>query len=82
MLFRDRVDAGRRLADRLKEFAGRQDVIVLGLPRGGIPVAHEVATRLAVPLDVFLVRKLGVPGHRNWPWAPSLPAGLRFSTAR
>jgi predicted phosphoribosyltransferase len=63
MLFRDRVDAGRQLAARLTEFAGRPNVVVLGLPRGGIPVAHEVATRLAVPLDVFLVRKLGVPGQ-------------------
>jgi putative phosphoribosyl transferase len=63
MLFRDRVDAGRQLAARLTEFAGRQDVVVLGLPRGGIPVAHEVATLLGVPLDVFLVRKLGVPGQ-------------------
>lgn len=63
MLFRDRVDAGRQLAARLTEFAGRPDVVVLGLPRGGIPVAHEVATRLGVPLDVFLVRKLGVPGQ-------------------
>ena len=63
MLFRDRVDAGRQLASRLAEFAGRPDVVVLGLPRGGIPVAHEVATRLGVPLDVFLVRKLGVPGQ-------------------
>jgi putative phosphoribosyl transferase len=63
MLFRDRVDAGRQLAARLTEFAGRPNVVVLGLPRGGIPVAHEVATRLDVPLDVFLVRKLGVPGQ-------------------
>jgi predicted phosphoribosyltransferase len=63
MLFRDRVDAGRQLAARLTEFAGRPDVVVLGLPRGGIPVAHEVAARLDVPLDVFLVRKLGVPGQ-------------------
>jgi predicted phosphoribosyltransferase len=61
--FHNRVDAGRRLADRLQEFAGRDDVIVLGLPRGGIPVAYEVASCLAAPLDVFVVRKLGVPGH-------------------
>lgn len=63
MRYRNRVDAGRQLAGRLTEFAGRSDVIVLGLPRGGVPVAHEVAARLKVPLDVFLVRKLGVPGH-------------------
>ncbi len=61
--FHDRIDAGRRLADKLTAYAGRSDVIVLGLPRGGIPVAYEVATRLKAPLDVFLVRKLGVPGH-------------------
>lgn len=63
MLFRDRVEAGRQLAASLTEFAGRPDVVVLGLPRGGIPVAHEVAIRLGVPLDVFVVRKLGVPGQ-------------------
>jgi predicted phosphoribosyltransferase len=62
-LFHDRADAGRQLAERLGEFANRTDVVVLGLPRGGVPVAYEVATRLAAPLDIFLVRKLGVPGH-------------------
>jgi erythromycin esterase-like protein/adenine/guanine phosphoribosyltransferase-like PRPP-binding protein len=63
MRFRDRTDAGCQLAGRLMTYAGRSDVIVLGLPRGGIPVAHEIASRLKLPLDVFLVRKLGVPGH-------------------
>src|SRR5436190_24379980 len=63
MRFHDRIDAGRQLADRLTAYAGRSDVVVLGLPRGGVPVAHEVASRLGAPLDVFLVRKLGVPGH-------------------
>jgi erythromycin esterase-like protein/predicted phosphoribosyltransferase len=63
MRFRDRRDAGRQLADKLIAYAGRSDVVVLGLPRGGIPVAHEVAIHLKAPLDVFLVRKLGVPGH-------------------
>ena len=63
MRFHNRVDAGQQLAATLTAFAGRSDVIVLGLPRGGIPVAHEVATRLKAPLDVWLVRKLGVPGH-------------------
>lgn len=62
-LFHDRADAGRQLAERLGEYANRHDVIVLGLPRGGVPVAYEVATRLVAPLDIFLVRKLGVPGH-------------------
>ena len=59
----DRVDAGRRLATRLGEYAGRDDVIVLGLPRGGVPVAAEVARALGAPLDVMVVRKLGTPGH-------------------
>jgi predicted phosphoribosyltransferase len=63
MRFANRSDAGRRLADRLADYAQRDDVLVLALPRGGVPVASEVARRLAVPLDVFLVRKLGVPGH-------------------
>ncbi len=63
MRFRDRIDAGSRLAERLDRFANQQDLVVLGLPRGGVPVANEVAARLGAPLDVFLVRKLGVPGH-------------------
>jgi putative phosphoribosyl transferase len=63
MAFRNRADAGRQLASLLGEFARRPDVLVLGLPRGGVPVAAEVAAKLGAPLDVFLVRKLGVPGH-------------------
>ena len=63
--FRDRAEAGRLLAERLREYAGRDDVVVLGLPRGGVPVAYEVARALGAPLDVFLVRKLGVPGHEE-----------------
>jgi erythromycin esterase-like protein/predicted phosphoribosyltransferase len=63
MLFKDRLDAGRQLAKRLSAYAGRPDVIVLALPRGGVPVAAEVARELKVPFDVFLVRKLGVPMH-------------------
>lgn len=62
MIFRDRQDAGRRLAGALGAYAGRNDVIVLALPRGGVPVAFEVAQALGAPLDVFVVRKLGVPG--------------------
>lgn len=65
MLFRDRADAGRRLAERLRHYAGRSDVLVLGLPRGGVPVASEVARELGAPLDVFLVRKLGFPGQEE-----------------
>jgi putative phosphoribosyl transferase len=63
--FRDREDAGRRLAAALGQYAARDDVIVLALPRGGIPVGFEVARELRAPLDVFVVRKLGVPGHEE-----------------
>src|SRR3954465_111944 len=61
MLFRDRSDAGRRLAAELTAYADRPDVLVLALPRGGVPVAFEVAQALHAPLDVFIVRKLGLP---------------------
>jgi predicted phosphoribosyltransferase len=64
-LFRDRVEAGDVLAGQLGQYAGRDDVLVLGLPRGGVPVAARVASALAAPLDVFVVRKLGVPGHQE-----------------
>ncbi len=64
-LFHDRADAGQQLATRLKNYAGRPDVLVLALPRGGVPVAFEVARALGAPLDVFLVRKLGVPGQEE-----------------
>jgi putative phosphoribosyl transferase len=63
MQFRDRGEAGRMLAGKLMKYAGRSDVVVLALPRGGVPVAYEVARELHAPLDVFLVRKLGLPGH-------------------
>jgi predicted phosphoribosyltransferase len=65
MRFRDRREGGRLLAAELGEYAGRPDVVVLGLPRGGLPVAFEVARALGAPLDVFVVRKLGVPGHEE-----------------
>lgn len=63
--FQDREDAGRQLAERLSEYAHQPDVLVLALPRGGVPVAYEVARSLGAPLDVYLVRKLGVPGHEE-----------------
>jgi putative phosphoribosyl transferase len=63
--FRDRTAAGQLLAQKLKAYAGCPDVLVLALPRGGVPVAFEVAAALGAPLDVFLVRKLGVPGHEE-----------------
>src|SRR3978361_1193541 len=66
MVLRNRTDAGRRLAEKLSAYANRPDVLVLALPRGGVPVAYEVARALNAPLDVFLVRKLGVPGHEEF----------------
>ena len=63
--FRNRNEAGRLLAKRLAAYANRPDVLVLALPRGGVPVAYEVARALGAPLDVFVVRKLGVPGLRR-----------------
>ncbi len=63
--FRDRTEAGRALVRALSHYAGRDDVLVLALPRGGVPVGYEVAKKLGAPLDVFLVRKLGVPRHEE-----------------
>jgi putative phosphoribosyl transferase len=98
MIFAHRAGAGRRLADRLHDYAGRDDVVVLGLARGGVPVAHEVATALDAPLDVFVVRKLGMPGQEelaigaiapgevvvvNERWARRMPpAAIQFVIAR
>jgi predicted phosphoribosyltransferase len=64
-IFENREEAGQRLAEKLSAYAGRDDVIVLGLPRGGVPVAYQVARHLGAPLDVFVVRKLGVPGYEE-----------------
>ena len=75
--FRDRIDAGRLLATKLMEYAGQSDVLVLGLPRGGVPVAYEVARALEAPLDVYLVRKLGVPGHRELAMGAIASGGVR-----
>jgi predicted phosphoribosyltransferase len=74
--YADRHEAGVALADRLREFAGR-DVVVLGLPRGGIPVAYEVAKALHAPLDVFVVRKLGLPGHPELAMGAIASGGVR-----
>jgi len=65
MIFTNRQEAGRVLAERLGTYANREDVVVLGVPRGGVPVAFEVASALGVPLDIFVLRKLGVPGHEE-----------------
>ena len=77
MIFRDRTDAGRRLAERLQGYANRTDVTVLALPRGGVPVGYEVARALGAPLDVFLVRKLGFPGQEEFAIGAIASGGVR-----
>lgn len=76
-IFRDRSDAGEFLADKLTGYANRDDVVVLALPRGGVPVAYEVANRLDAPLDVFVVRKLGVPGYEELAMGAIASGGVR-----
>jgi predicted phosphoribosyltransferase len=76
-LFRDRREAGQVLARKLAEYAHRPDVVVLALPRGGVPVGYEVARALGAPLDVFLVRKLGVPGHEELAMGAVATGGVR-----
>jgi len=76
--FRDRSDAGRVLAQSLQNYKNRPDVLVLGLPRGGVPVAYEVARELNAPLDVFMVRKLGVPGHEELGMGSIATGGIRI----
>lgn len=80
--FQDRVDAGRQLAEALREYAGRAGLIVLELPRGGVPVAFEVALALDAPLDVFLVRKLGVPGQEELAMGAIASGGVRVMNER
>jgi putative phosphoribosyl transferase len=75
--FPNRAEAGRLLGEKLQKYAGRNDVIVLGLPRGGVPVAYEVAQRLGIPLDVFIVRKLGVPGFEELAAGAIASGGVR-----
>ncbi|TBR60111.1 phosphoribosyltransferase [Mastigocladus laminosus UU774] len=77
MVFKDRTTAGQLLAAQLAAYATRKDVIVLALPRGGVPVAFEVAHRITAPLDVFIVRKLGVPGHEELAMGAIASGGLR-----
>jgi predicted phosphoribosyltransferase len=77
-LFHDRREAGRRLAEMLADYAGRDDVLVVALPRGGVPVAFEIAKTLAAPLDVFVVRKLGVPGNEEFAFGALASGGIRI----
>lgn len=77
MVFQDRADAGRQLAAALHHYSGDPRLIILGLPRGGVPVAFEVATALRAPLDLFLVRKLGVPGHEELAMGAVATGGVR-----
>ena len=79
--FSDRREAGRQLAARLSHLAGRPNLIVLGLPRGGVPVALEVAKALSAPMDVFVVRKLGVPGHEELAMGAVASGGVRVVNA-
>ena len=76
--FHDRYDAGRRLAEELRGYAGRDDVIVVALPRGGVPVGYEVARALQAPLEVMQVRKLGVPGHEELAMGAIASGGVRI----
>jgi putative phosphoribosyl transferase len=79
-VFADRFEAGRILAGALVQYAGREDVVVLGLPRGGVPVAAEVAKALRVPLDVLVVRKLGAPGQEELAIGAIGEGGVRLMT--
>ena len=76
-IFRDRIEAGQLLARELRRYANEANVIVLGLPRGGVPVAFEVAKALRAPLDVFIVRKLGTLGHRELAMGAIATGGVR-----
>jgi len=78
MVFSNRTEAGRKLAKELAAYGNRRDVIVLGIPRGGVPVAFEVAGALGAPLDVFIARKLGVPGHEELAFGAIASGGVGF----
>src|SRR6516225_1293267 len=77
MMFTNRTEAGRRLAERLEKYANRNDVLVLGIPRGGLLVAFAVAQALHAPLDVLLLRKLGVPAHEELAFGAIASGGVR-----
>lgn len=77
--FDDRLDAGRQLAGALARFAGAEHLVILALPRGGVPVAAEVAKALAIPFDVLIVRKLGVPGHEEFAFGAIASGGIQVT---
>ena len=77
MIFQDRSQAGRVLASRLMKYARRPDTVILALPRGGVPVGFEIGKELALPVDVFIVRKLGVPGHEELAMGAIASGGVR-----
>jgi putative phosphoribosyl transferase len=77
MIFRDRTEAGQILAQKLRKYSGRRDVVVLALPRGGVPVGFEIAKILDLPLDIFVVRKLGVPGQEELAMGAIASGGVR-----
>src|ERR1700693_4998299 len=78
MIFANRTEAGHELALALRKYANRNDVIVLAAPRGGVPVGFEVATELRAPLDVFVLRKLGVPGRKEFAFGAIASGGVRI----
>jgi putative phosphoribosyl transferase len=82
MIFRNRQEAGQKLASRLSKYADRDDVLVLAVPRGGVPIAFEVATALHLALDLFVVRKLGVPGHEELAFGAIGSGGVRVLDSR
>ncbi|MDE3138016.1 MAG: phosphoribosyltransferase [Acidobacteriota bacterium] len=81
-MFTDRIEAGRKLAEKLKTYAGREDVLVLGVPRGGVPVAFEVAMALKAPLDILVLRKLGVPWQEELAFGAIAQGGVRVLDTR
>jgi len=82
MIFKNRREAGERLADALQNYATRDDLLVLALPRGGVPLGYEIATRLGAPLEVFAVRKLGVPGHEELAMGAVASGGIEYLDER
>jgi putative phosphoribosyl transferase len=82
MIYRNRADAGRKLAQQLARYKGQPNVIILALPRGGVPIGFEVALALGAPLDIFLVRKLGVPGHEELAMGAIASGGVRVMNDR